>query len=80
MRTVNSVQGDLGFTSRASGGETVRILRHGKEVTILRGKAASRFLGRAEGAAPEALQQLCARVTGNYKRGNERRDSDGAGE
>lgn len=33
--------------------------------------AARDFLSRAEGASVDAVQQLCARVTGNYKRGNE---------
>jgi hypothetical protein len=40
-------------------------------VTILRAKAASDFLAKAEEASVDAVQQLCARVTGNYKRGNE---------
>lgn len=69
---MTSAQSDLGFTYRPSGRDTVRILRHGREVSVLRGKAAERFLGKAEGASPEAVQQLCARATGNYKRGNER--------
>lgn len=62
---------DLGFSFRASGESAVRILRHGKEVTILRGEAARKFLAKAAGANEAAIQQLCARVTGNYKRGNE---------
>lgn len=65
---------DLGFSYRASKEGTVRILRHGKEVTVLRGNAALRFLGKAEGATDPAVQMLCAKVTGNYKRGNERSD------
>lgn len=69
---MTSDSGDLGFTYRESGESAVRILRHGKEVTILRGEAARRFLAKALGATPEGVQQLCARVTGNYKRGNER--------
>ena len=72
IRDTQPAPPDLGFTYRASGRDAVRILRHGKEVTVLRGKAAERFLGKAEGASPEEVQQLCARVTGNYKRGNER--------
>jgi hypothetical protein len=62
---------DLGFKYRTSAQGEVRISRAGREVTVLRHEAASRFLGKAEGATPEALQLLCARVTGNYKRGNE---------
>jgi hypothetical protein len=32
---------------------------------------AQRFLAKAAGASEEAIQMLCARFTGNYKRGNE---------
>jgi len=39
-------------------------------VTTLRGEAAKRFERRIGDGDP---QQLMARVTGNYKRGNERR-------
>ncbi len=42
-------------------------------VTVLRGKAAGRFRTRVEGADSGAAQQLMARATGNFKRGNERR-------
>ncbi len=41
-------------------------------MTTLGGDAARRFVSRAEGADPDAAQQLMARATGNYKRGNER--------
>lgn len=63
---------DLGFTYRVSKDGVVRIHRHGREVTVLRGKAALQFLGKAQGAADPVVQMLCAKVTGNYKRGNER--------
>ena len=66
-----SVQTDLGFSYRATAKGAVHISRAGREVVILRAKAASDFLARAEGASADAVQQLCARVTGNYKRGNE---------
>jgi len=69
--TAGSAQTDLGFTYRATAQGVVRISRDGREVVTLRSKDAARFLARADGAAPEAVQQLCARVTGNYKRGNE---------
>lgn len=51
----------------------VRITRHGRIATTLRGVAAARFLIRVEN---DALQQLMARVTGDYKHGNERVSSD----
>jgi hypothetical protein len=50
------------------GGE-VRIHHHGRPVTTLRGAAAARLLERIEDDEPQAVM---ARVTGNYKRGNER--------
>lgn len=64
---------DLGFTHRTTAQGAVLISRDGREVVTLRGKAAARFIARAHGASPAAIQQLCARVTGNYKRGNESR-------
>lgn len=69
--TANRQKIDLGFTHRATARGDVCISRHGREVVTLRAKAAAAFLARADGAPPEATQQLCARVTGNYKRCNE---------
>ena len=65
------IDGDLGFTYRATAKGVVHISRGGREVVTLRADSAARFLARAEGASADAVQQLCARVTGNYKRGNE---------
>jgi len=45
----------------------------GRVVTTLAGVPAERFLRDVEGADEEAEQLLMARVTGNFKRGNERR-------
>lgn len=39
---------------------------------MLRGERAKRFLESAEQADPEAAMALMARITGNYRRGNER--------
>ena len=58
------------FLSRADG--TIVIRYHDAPVTLLRGKAAERFASRITDADPSAAQQLMARVTGNFKRGNER--------
>ena len=49
----------------------VRISRAGRIVTIVRGAAAARLAERL-GQSDERDQQLLARITGNYKRGNER--------
>jgi hypothetical protein len=60
------------FSWRAGKDGVVRISRAGRVVTALRGEAARRFISRVEAADPEAAQQLMARATGNYRRGNER--------
>ena len=62
----------VGFSFRTMKAGDVSILRAGRVVTVLRGAAAGDFLAEVQGAAPGAAQQLMARATGNYKRGNER--------
>ena len=62
--------GDLGFSYQARRPDEIVISRHGVPVTTLRGDAAKKFKSRLGDGDP---QQLMARVTGNYKRGNERR-------
>lgn len=57
-----------GFTF-SERGASVAISRHGRVVTILRADTATRFLHEIERSDP---QLLMARVTGNYRRGNER--------
>jgi hypothetical protein len=44
----------------------------GRTVTTLAGEGARRFLSRAEDLDAKGRQQLMARATGNFKRGNER--------
>lgn len=68
---MGAVQADLGFSYRATSGGSVHISRNGREIATLRSAAASKFLARAEGASPDDVQLLCAKATGNYKRGNE---------
>ncbi len=51
----------------------VRISWGGKAVVTLAGARAARFLQEVDGADADAEQLLLARVTGNFKRGNERR-------
>ena len=60
-----------GFTYEIRGGDVV-ISHHGRRATILRGQKAQQFLADADSGDP---QLLMARLTGNYKRGNERRRS-----
>ncbi len=66
---------DLGFTFRKMKNSEVHISHHGKHVTTLRDEAAIDFVAEVEDASYDEQQQLMARATGNYKRGNERRAS-----
>lgn len=50
-------------------GDRVEVRHRGRRAANLRGPAAQRFLADVERADP---QQVMARVTGQYKRGNER--------
>jgi hypothetical protein len=67
-----SEEGDLGFRSRAAKRGEVVIHHRGRLATTLRGTAAEIFLQELDGASFAEAQQLMARVTGNYRRGNER--------
>lgn len=58
--------------SRRKNGDVV-ITHHGLVATVLRGSRAAAF---AEKVQSGDGQELMARMTGNYKRGNERRTSD----
>ncbi|MDR2255498.1 MAG: hypothetical protein LBE25_05820 [Arthrobacter sp.] len=57
-----------GFEFRVRG-EDVVITHHGKPATVLRGRRAAAFLEEVERGEP---QELMSRLTGNYRRGNER--------
>jgi hypothetical protein len=59
------------WQTRADGAIVIRY--HEAPVTLLRGRAAERFATRVSAGDPAAAQQLMARATGNFKRGNERR-------
>jgi hypothetical protein len=60
------------FQYRSNREDVVTILWFDRPVTTLRGKAATRFLMRIEAGDDDAAQLEMARVTGNFKRGNER--------
>jgi hypothetical protein len=60
---------DLGFTFQVRKSGEVVISRDGRTVAALRGPAARDFLAEVAGSDP---QQVMARQTGNYRRGNER--------
>lgn len=58
-----------GFEWQQTSDGTVRITHHGRPATVLRGQRALDFVDDVE--AGDA-QELMARLTGNYKHGNER--------
>ena len=51
----------------------MRIAHDGRDVVTVAGAAAQRLAAQLDGADDEQVQQLLARATGNFKRGNERR-------
>jgi hypothetical protein len=66
---------DLGFTSRMRKNGDVEIFHHGRLASTLRGNEADDFKQEAQDESSDEAQQLMARVTGNYKHGNERKAS-----
>lgn len=63
---------DLGFRHRSRKSGDIEILHRGRLAATLRGRSAEKFKHRTEGLSGPEAQQLMARLTGSYKRGNER--------
>lgn len=63
----------LGFGYRATRNGLVFISWRGRDVTVLKGAAARRFIDRVSGASEHDAQRTMARATGHFKHGNERR-------
>ena len=61
-----------GFEYRALGDGNVQIMHNGLKAAQLRGDQAMDFLARVAPLDRAGGQHLMARLTGNYKRGNER--------
>jgi hypothetical protein len=64
--------GEQPFSYRRAKDDRVMIEWNGRRAAVLTGARARRFLAAVEGAGPERAQLEMARVTGNFKRGNER--------
>lgn len=60
------------FSFRVAKDGRVVIYWHGKAVKTLAGAEAARFLQKIEGVEGKEAQLAMAKVTGNFKRGNER--------
>jgi hypothetical protein len=63
---------DLGFTYRTRKNGTVEVLHGARLAASLRSAQAQEFLAEVESGGFADAQQLMARLTGNYKHGNER--------
>lgn len=64
---------DEPFRFRQNKNNTVFLDYNGKQVKILKGKDAEKFLKKMNDAEDEKSRQLImAKITGNFKRGNER--------
>jgi len=60
------------FTYRITKDKKVFILYKGKHVTTLSGKKSEDFIKRIQNAEGKDAQLIMAKVTGNFKRGNEK--------
>jgi hypothetical protein len=60
------------FTYRSRKDGSAVIFHHGRTAATLRGQDAEAFIREATDTASPDAQHLMARLTGNYKRGNER--------
>ena len=63
---------DLGFTFKQRKNGDVLISHHGSPARMLHNKKAFEFSEKIVSLSFTDQQQLMARLTGNYKRGNER--------
>jgi hypothetical protein len=71
-KQMESKSATLGFEYQIRKNGEVEIMRFGHRVTTLRGREAQEFLAEFEESDMSEIQQEMARLTGNYKRGNER--------
>jgi hypothetical protein len=67
--------GDEPFNFRVTKDNTVFLDYNGRQVKILKGTEAEKFIKRINAAESTTEQQLImAKITGNFKRGNERKN------
>lgn len=60
------------FSYRVSKANKVFIFWYGKQVMILKGKESEKFLAKVAKANTIEAQLIMAKITGNFKRGNEK--------
>ncbi|WP_372998726.1 hypothetical protein [Lutispora sp.] len=60
------------FSYKLSKDNKVFIFWHGKQVMILKGKESEKFIAKIERADKMEAQLIMAKITGNFKHGNEK--------
>ncbi len=60
------------FSYRQSKDGKVLLFWQNKQIMILKGKEAQKFLSKIEGLPAKEAQLVMAKITGNFKHGNER--------
>jgi len=65
------------FSYRPGKDGKVFINWYGKQVMILKGKQAQKFMSKVANLEGREAQLLMAKITGNFKRGNERQPQKG---
>ena len=63
---------DLGFSYRRLKTGELEVMHRGRRAATLRGRDVEDFVAEIQGLSSAGEQQLMARITGNYKHGNER--------
>ena len=71
-RISSNFENDLGFVWHTAKNGELEIRHRGKYATKFSGAKAQRYSAQLEQSTFEEQQQLMARLTGNYKRGNEK--------
>ena len=61
------------FSYKTSKDNKVFLFWFGKQVMILKGKDSEKFLSKISGVEFQESQLIMAKVTGNFKRGNEKK-------
>ncbi len=60
------------FSYKLTKDKKIFIYWNGKQVTILKGKESQRFLDKIKSADVKEVQLIMAKITGNFKHGNEK--------
>jgi len=60
------------FSYKITNSETIIIHRNNKQIAIIKGKESLKIQSKILHKSEQQIQLILAKITGNYKRGNER--------